>query len=257
MSINPYDSPLAPGQRPEPPPVKRGFRLLELLAVIGVIGLLIALLLPNVRSAREAARRSQCSGHLTMIAVALHNYESDYGCLPPAHTVDATGKPLHSWRTLILPYLEQAALYAKIDLSKPWDDPANQAARDAKIATYQCPSADLPAGHTTYLAVVSPGSCLQPARPRPLAEITDGHNSTLIVLDVNAEHAVHWMSPADAGESLALSFAAAGQTSHPGGTQGLFVDGTVRFLSQSTKLPTLRTLISIAGDDEVANEAND
>ena len=70
----------------------------------------------------------QCANNLKQIALALRNYESVYHALPPAYTVDAEGKPLHSWRTLILPYLEQQALYDKIDLSKPWDDPANKEA---------------------------------------------------------------------------------------------------------------------------------
>ena len=258
MSVNPYDSPKTRGQPPEPPPAKRGFRLLELLAVVGVIGLLIALLLPAVRTSGEAARRSQCSGHLKQIAVALWNYEAEYHCFPPAYTVDAAGKPLHSWRTLILPYLEQRALYEKIDLSKPWDDPANQTARETRVSVYQCPSADVAAGQTTYLAVVSPGSCLRPAEPRPLAEISDDHNQTLVAIEVVPEHTVYWMSPKDASEPVVVSFASAGQLPHPGGAQALCVSGQVRFLSQSIKPATLRALISVAGDDDqVAGQAND
>ncbi|MEX2174475.1 MAG: DUF1559 domain-containing protein [Pirellulaceae bacterium] len=254
MSVNPYDPPQTPGQPPEPPPARRGFRLFELLAVLGVIGLLIAFLLPNVRGAREAARRSMCSNNLKQIGIALHNYQAEYNSLPPAYTVDAEGKPLHSWRTLILPYCEQTPLYKKIDLSKPWDDPANRAAHDTRVSVYQCPSAKLPETHTTYLAVVSPGSCLQPAQPRPLAEITDDHGETLLVMDVAAEHSVHWMSPADASESIVLSFATAKRPSHSGGAQALLVNGTVRFLGQSIGLATLRAMISIAGDDDKVEE---
>ena len=250
MSVNPYDASKMPGEPTEPLPARRGFRLLELLAVVGVIGLVIALLLPLRRSAGEAARRSTCTNNLKQIGIALHNYEAEYHALPPAFTVDAEGKPLHSWRTLILPFMEQASLYEKIDLSKPWDHPANRAARDTRIHVYQCPSAIIPETHTTYLAVVGPGSCLQPGQPRPLAEITDDHSLTLVVIDVEAEHAVHWMSPTDASEPVALSFTAAKQPSHPGGAQGLFADATVRFLNQGTKLAALRAMISIAGDDE-------
>src|SRR5262245_46299640 len=89
------------------PIMRRGFTLLELLVVVAVIGILIALLLPATRSARPAARRAQCTNNLKQIALALRSYEQDHKALPPAYTVDESGRPLHSWRTLILPHLEQ------------------------------------------------------------------------------------------------------------------------------------------------------
>jgi len=257
MSINPYDSPETAGRPAERPPAKRGLRLIDLLAVIVIIGIGISLLLPNVRTSREAARRMSCSNNLKQIGIALRNYEEECHCLPPACTVDATGKPLHSWRTLILPYMDQQSLYDTIDLSKPWDDPANKQARQAQISTYQCPSATAPAGTTTYLAVVGASCCLRPAAPRWLSEITDDHGHTLMVMEVDAAHAVHWMSPQDASESLVQSFASAGPLAHPGGAQGLFLDGHVVFLSQSTRPDTLLAMMSIAGnDDQIAGDAN-
>ena len=81
------------------------------------------LLLPAVQAAREAARRMSCSNNIKQIGLAMQNYHTAYGTLPPAYTVDAQGRPLHSWRTLILPFIEQQALYGEIDLSKPWNDP--------------------------------------------------------------------------------------------------------------------------------------
>ena len=257
MSVNPYDSPKTAGRPPERMPGKVRFRLFELLAVVGIIGLLIALLLPNVRMAGEAARRAQCNNNLKQIAIALMNYESDYHSLPPAYSVDAEGKPLHSWRTLILAYLEQRPLYEKIDLSKPWDDPANKAAYDTKVSTYECPSAAGPARHTTYLAVVGPTSCLRAAEPRLLAEITDDHDLTVMVMEVDAEHAVHWMSPTDASERLILSFAEARRLSHPGGAQAAFVSGQIRFVSKDIKPATLRAVISVAGEDDELARAID
>jgi hypothetical protein len=161
--------------------------LVKWLAVVGVLGLVVALFLPAVRTAKEPARRMQCSNNLKQIAFALREYESVYHSLPPAYTVDAEGKPLHSWRTLILPYLEQQALYDKIDLSEPWDDPANKAAYETTPLAYQCPSADCPPGDTTYLAVVAPGGCFRPTKPRDLSEVTDDPNLTLMVLEVDTE----------------------------------------------------------------------
>ncbi len=70
-------------------------------------GILAGLLLPAVQAAREAARRVQCSNNLKQIGLALHNYNAAYKSLPPPYTVDANGQKLHSWRTLILPFIEQ------------------------------------------------------------------------------------------------------------------------------------------------------
>ncbi len=258
MSINPYDSPETASQPAERKPWKMSFTLVELLFVVAVIGVLIALLLPMRRSAGEAARRMSCVNNLKQIAIALHNYQDEYKSLPPTYTVDGSGKPLHSWRTLILPFMEQRALYDKIDLSKPWDDPANKAAYDTRVATYQCPSANVAtAGHTTYLAVIDSGSCWPGAQPRRLAEITDDRGLTLMVMEVPPEHAVHWMSPTDATERSILSFGEAKRLPHPGGTQAAFADGHVRFLHKQIKPATLRAAITISGnDDEAAREMN-
>src|SRR5918997_1599426 len=91
------------------------------------------------RSSRPAGRRIRCLNNLKQIVLALHNYEQAHKALPPAYTVDATGRPLHSWRTLILPYLEQEPLYRAIDLSKPWNDPANARALETTLLVFGCP----------------------------------------------------------------------------------------------------------------------
>src|SRR5687767_15769954 len=127
MTTNPYQSPEAP-LTPLPQQTSWSTVIIRLLTLGAILLLLAALLLPFSRGGapREAARRMQCGNHLKQIAIALHNYHDVYHCLPPAYTVDAAGKPLHSWRTLILPFSEQKALYDQIDLTKPWDDPANK-----------------------------------------------------------------------------------------------------------------------------------
>jgi hypothetical protein len=90
-----------------------------------------------------------------------------------------------------------------------------------------------------------------------LAEITDDRDLTLLVIEVDAGHAVHWMSPQDASEELAASIGESKGLSHPGGTQALFVSGQIRFLPKSIKPAVLRAAISIAGDDDkVASAAH-
>jgi type II secretory pathway pseudopilin PulG len=252
MSVNPYDSPETVSLPVEKPSTPFRFRLVELLVVLGVIAVLVALLLPFVRTSGEASRRSQCSNHLKQIGIALHNYADTYGSLPPAYTVDAAGNRLHSWRTLILPYLEQKSLYDKVDLSKPWDDPANQPARETRVSVYACPSANLATGHTTYLAVDTPVSAMPGSTGRTFADISDGTSQTLVVFEVDKKHAVHWMDPTDASEGMVVNFAAGKTLAHPGGTQCLLANGTVRFLGTDVKPDELRAMIAVAGGEDLA-----
>lgn len=125
-------------------PVKsRGFTLIELLVVIAIIAVLIALLLPAVQQAREAARRSQCRNNLKQVGLAIHNYEGTVRCFPPCG-LSGPAPQGHSIFTFILPYLDQAPLYNKINISKSVVDasnlpPANTAGQTV-IPVYNCPS---------------------------------------------------------------------------------------------------------------------
>src|SRR3954471_563878 len=101
--------------------LRRGFTLIELLVVIAIIGVLVALLLPAVQAAREAARRIQCTNHLKQVGIALHNDHDQLGAFPTGGIVSmseawsptSTGL---SWHAMILPYMEQATLYNAINL---------------------------------------------------------------------------------------------------------------------------------------------
>ena len=230
----------------------RSFTLGKLLLIVATIVVLIALLLPASRSARPAARRAQCTNNLKQIALALHNYEQDHKALPPAYTMDANGRPLHSWRTLILPYLEQESLYKKIDLSKPWNDPVNAAASATKLAVYTCPATVDSKNTTAYLAIVGPDGFLVPGRSRRFEEITDGLSSTLAVIEASEEDAVPWMAPFDADAVMVMKLDTKAELHHSGGTNAAFADGGVRFLRTDTPAPMRRALLSISGNDNDA-----
>ena len=131
---------------------RSGFTLIELLVVIAIIGVLVFLLLPAVNSAREAARRMQCTSNMRQVAMAVVNYESNFGRLPPAGHVSKNIRAnatfgefnprrgrMISWMVLVLPYLEQQSLYREFDIEKSiLAQPRNP--QEKHVDTYNCPS---------------------------------------------------------------------------------------------------------------------
>jgi len=192
------------------------------------------------------------------VVLALHSYHSSYHAFPPAYTVDSDGNPLHSWRTLILPYLDQRELYEMIDLSKAWDDPANAAARkyalEEGLYVYRCQSNNTFPMQTNYLAVVTYNSCLRPGQSATLEEITDGLENTLLLIEVDNKHAVNWMSPWDADEQTLLELGGRFSPPHEGVILGAFADGRVHRLDVNLAADVRRGLISIDGNEDVAVE---
>lgn len=149
-----------------------GFTLVELLVVIAIIGILVALLLPAIQAAREAARRTQCTNNMKQIGLAILNYESARRVYPLAYTPNYTGGiyggnctnvgsvtypkdnhlPHHYILTFILPYLEQQPLYDQVDFDRDWYAPDNYEVLSVEISDFVCPSAESRSGQNYYVS---------------------------------------------------------------------------------------------------------
>ena len=227
------------------------------VAVVLVIPILIALLLPAVQAAREAARRSQCNNTLKQIGLAMINYHDVYGSYPPAYLADSNGRPMHSWRVLILPYMEQQSLYARYNFDEPWDGPNNSQLAALVPPMYRCPSdsAGTPGSTTTdYAVITGPGMMFDGETASTIASVTDGTSNTILVVEAT-NAGINWMEPRDLDASQ-MAFQINGSPTeisshHPGGALAVFADGATRFLSQSITAQMLRALITKAGNEPI------
>ncbi len=209
-------------------------------------GILIALLLPAIQAAREAARRAQSSNNLKQIGIALHQYHQDYGSFPPAVVTDEDGKPLFSGRVLLMPYLNQQALYDQFDQTKSWNSPENQAWSRTVIPVFNDPSSvNAPAGQTDYLFVTGKGTIFEAGKTTKIGEVTDGLSNTLAIVEVK-DSKVSWAEPRDLNINQPMPLPAG---NHPGGNNTLFADGSVRFISKSTGTTVIRTMATKDGGE--------
>ncbi|HEX3598638.1 MAG TPA: DUF1559 domain-containing protein [Lacipirellulaceae bacterium] len=118
-----------------------GFTLVELLVVIAIIGILVALLLPAIQAAREAARRNQCTNNLKQLGIGFHNYESAYKGFPPRRW-SAADQGYTGWGTFILPYIEEQSIYDRYNFKFDFYDPVNKDVVETKLPMFICPSVD-------------------------------------------------------------------------------------------------------------------
>src|SRR4051812_43436788 len=134
---------------------RRGFTLIELLVVIAIIAVLIALLLPAVQAAREAARRSQCINNLKQLGLAVMNYESGNGALPPTSWLPGSGKGNDfSMKARLLPFMEQQAAFNALNMSYYGTDSRNWTVETMTINTFLCPSdGNVPSSNATVNGV--------------------------------------------------------------------------------------------------------
>ena len=148
--------------------------LLYLLLLVLCLTCLIGMLLPAVNSASGSVRGGQCANNLRQIALALLNYEQANGCFPPAYIADKNGKPVHSWRVLILPYLDETAMYKMYDFTQPWDGPKNRKLLATRPPVFCCPgdrkTRASGANQASYVAVVGAKAAWAGGKARKVGE---------------------------------------------------------------------------------------
>jgi prepilin-type N-terminal cleavage/methylation domain-containing protein/prepilin-type processing-associated H-X9-DG protein len=277
---------------PRPSASRRAFTLIELLVVIAIIGVLIALLLPAVQAAREAARRIGCVNNLKQIGIALHGYHDAHNTFPAGGWIAVSTQPLTrnmnmGWSAAVLPWLEQRALYDGLNLSFPYNAPVNATAGYTVLQVYLCPSEPrktywnrapgdaFDSADADYGGMYGPRGLSGPTfRNSPpngpmifnqaisLAQITDGASQTIQVgEDPEAINAM-WISGHNVFDQSApinarppVEFGEELTSQHPGGVNALFGDGSVHFLKDQTNPVTLSALCTRALGEVLSSDS--
>ncbi|MCO6453772.1 MAG: DUF1559 domain-containing protein [Pirellulaceae bacterium] len=208
-------------------------------------GVLVALLLPAISAARDAARRVESMNNLKQIGLALHSYHDTYGRFPASRIDDANGRPQTSWRTALLPFVEQQPMYDQYDFHQAWDSPVNQNLVSVPIKIFMSPrDPNIQGNRTSYLALTGPGTVLEANKFSAMRDIIDGTSNTLIAVEVVGSD-VPWAEPRDLNiEDVRMS----GQPGDldPNGFLALFADGSVQHLQGLT----LEEFLSLARRDD-------
>ncbi len=226
------------------------------LTQIAVIGVLVALLLPAVQAAREAARRSASLNNLKMLMLAMHNYHDTKGTFPAHANYGPDGNPLLSWRVHLLPYMEQQELYNQFHLDEPWDSEHNKALIAQMPEIYLDPSSPLPLteGRTNYLGAQGEGRVFDGTpEGRPIKSITDGTSHTIAIVQVDDDNSVIWTRPEDWEMDADDPLAGIGVL-HPGVFLAGFCDGRVTAINFDIDPTVFKALVTAAGDEVVTAE---
>jgi len=273
-----------------------GFSLVELLVVIGIVGVLVGMLLPGLQRVRESSRRSACSNNLKQCLQGALSFEQarrafPYGCdLVPRGPTLAEGTQ-HAWSTFILPFIEQGSLAARIDLTNLWDAPGgNDSASDTTIPTYVCPSGVVPTvGKADYGGVsgawiimegvpffgpdgLSNGmlfSVDETTKPVKAATVLDGMSSTVLVaeaadrcaaddaqLTTNKSGRWAWVNCFVQAAGFVNARGSDIRSNHPQGAEVGFADGHVVFFNESMDPVVLSAICTRNGGEAEASLAS-
>ncbi len=246
--------------------ISRSGIILMVAVVIGVI-LTFKLLEPAWTIPGATSPRMHCHNNARQLVQALHNYHDDHGCFPPSYVADTTGKPIHSWRTLLLPYLGQQKLYKQYNFNEPWDGPNNRKLANIPVRVFNCPSAkNWGTNRTNYVAVTGPGTIWPGEHSSGKEDVADSLSNTIILMEMD-DSGICWMEPFDITIEIALGqfknnvrvvpssghYVAgdysAGSLPFPGHIA--MADGECKFLLEQPSAEDLAALLSINGGESI------
>ncbi|HTQ40377.1 MAG TPA: DUF1559 domain-containing protein [Pirellulales bacterium] len=213
--------------------------------------LAVPMLLPATMKAREAAEGAASMNNMKQIALAMLNFEDAHKSFPPAFKSSKEGKPLLSWRVLILPQLEEAELFKQFKLDEPWDSENNKKLIERMPQVYKAPGSKV-AGEfkTVYLTVRGENTVFPGDKGIKLAQITDGTSKTIMVVEAPDDKAVVWTKPDDFEFDQDDSVAAL-----PGlrarGFLAAFCDGHVELIPQSAGINAFKALSTRNGGEVI------
>lgn len=230
-------------------------------AAFAALALIVFFFVNAVQKARENAKQSVCQAHINQLQRALTIYESSNGHFPPAFVRGPDGTPWHSWRVLLLPYLNEEEVYEQYRFDEPWNGPNNWNLADRiNVGYFQCPCGrdHQRTLNTNYVVVVGDETAFPGERSTSLGNITDGPENTLLLVEIGNSD-IHWMEPRDLEfDSLAFepdpakASSSAISSAHPAGPAVCLADriGAYR-LRQPLSLDKLRALLTIAGGEQI------
>jgi Protein of unknown function (DUF1559) len=205
------------------------------------------------KKAQDAAAVSSSANNLKQIAIAMHNYHDTMGNFPPAAVCDKTGKPQLSWRVLILPYVEQDALYKQFKLDEPWDSPNNKKLIEKMPRVYAMPGKSKPGDTDTYYRVfVGNGAGFDWLMGGKIQNITDGTSNTIMC--ITAADAVPWTKPDELAFDPDKDMGKLFGNVVNGKYQMALFDGSVRSFKKLPSKETIKALITANGGEVIGDD---
>ena len=212
-----------------------------------VAGIMVA---SAIDAADNAARRVTSMNNMKMIGLAMHLYAADHKSFPPAYSTGKDGKPLLSWRVLILPYMEYSSLYNCFHLDEPWDSDHNKQFADTSITEFQTPekkpSKAFRKGKANYLVVRGKQTMFPGSKPVAPYETSEAGANTIITVEVSDEHAVIWTKPDDFEYVAGNPMKGLGGVWENGFLAG-FANGYIRLVPNSVDPKTLEAYFTWKG----------
>lgn len=244
-----------------------GYIILLAIGGLGAVAIVISIagmvFFPAIRAARTVAQGRSCEANLHKIWLAMQSYEEEHGTLPPAYIPDDKGKPMHSWRVLLLPFLDEEGLYSRYDFNEPWDGPNNIQLQSYMPEVYGCP-ADVDArmvGETSYMLLVGEETFFPDADVTSVSDLRDDPATTILVAEMPVA-GVGWLEPRDL-KAERMQFIVNGGfglevgSYHEDGAHVVMADGTVQFLSEGTPADYVEGMSTIDGDEPIPAESLD